>query len=195
MTDIIVAALALLVLSISTAWSKDLCSYKNTNELAWDSQFQHALHRFFGELRDEHFSDGQLVAEQALARLGGPPDDLQGLGEGLVLAAACKAHSCPEHGAVVIDCPSTILAVAIVRYYQQCRVRSPVDLCEQLPTVTLFFRDPKAMVGRGALEKWIDRLYLAWGNGPPPPVIVEYRAADGARIRPPYVVAGHAPAH
>jgi hypothetical protein len=177
-------------MSISTAWSKDFCSYENTNQLSWDPQFTEAVRGFFGQLRDQHFSDGQRVADQALERLGGPPQDLKSLQDGLVLAAACKAHACPEEGAAVIECPSTIVAVAIVRYYQQCYAEG--DRCQLLPTVTMFFRDRKAMAGREALEQWIAARPINWGEDPPPPVILEYRTRDGTRIRPPYVIPGRA---
>jgi hypothetical protein len=182
----------LFALSLSTAWSKDFCSYKNTNQLSWDPQFPDAIRSFFGELRDTQFSAGQKVAEQALERLGGPPEDLKSLPDGLALAAACKAHSCPEEGATVISCPSTIVAVAIVRYSQQCDAEAPGEHCKLRPTVTMFFRDAKAMVGREALEQWITARPINWGEVPPPPVTLEYRAADGTTIRPPDVIPGRA---
>lgn len=188
----LLVAVIVSALSISTAWSSDFCSYKNTNQLAWDPQFADAIRSFFGELRDHHFSDGQRVADQALERLGGPPDDLKSESDGLVLAAACKAHSCPEEGAAVISCPSTIVAVAIVRYYQQCYAETPGERCEQRPTVTLFFRDRKTMSGREALERWFAARPINWGEPSPPPVILEYRAADGTRLRPSYVIPGRA---
>ena len=172
-------------------WSKDLCSYQNTNQLVWDSQFQKALKDYFGELRDEHFSAGELVSSQALDRLGGPPDQLKKIQGGLALATACMAHSCPEHGAVVLRCPAEIVAVAIVRYYQQCVPKPPVDLCELLPTVSMYFKNgTTVMTGREAIEGWISMLHINWGENPAPPVVLEYRLPDGKRIRPPYVIAG-----
>jgi len=186
----VVVGIILSAMTISTAWSKDFCSYRNTNQLSWDPQFPDAVRSFFGELRDNHFSDGQLVADQALERLGGPPDDLKSQRDGLVLAAACKAHSCPEEGAAVIACPSTIVAVAVVRYYQQCYAETSGDRCEQRPTVTMYFRDRNTMAGRDALEQWIAARPINWGEPSPPPVILEYRAADGTSIRPPNVIPG-----
>jgi len=180
----------LFTLSLSTAWSKDFCSYRNTNQLSWDPQFPDEIRSFFGELRDTHFSDGERVADQALERLGGPPADLKSVPDGLVLAAACKAHSCPEEGVAVISCPSTIVAVAIVRYYQQCDGDKSSGRCELQPTVTLFFRDGKAMVGREALEQWVYARPINWGESPPPPVTLEYQAADGATLKPPRVIPG-----
>jgi hypothetical protein len=183
----------LLAMALSTAWSRDFCSYKNTNQLSWDPEFADAVRSFFGELRDSHFSDGQKVADQALERLGGPPDDLKSLQDGLVLAAACKAHSCPEEGAAVISCPSTIVAVAIVRYYQECDGGGKTgERCALQPTVTMFFRDGKAMLGREALEQWISTRPINWGEKPPPPVTLEYRTADGATIQPSRVIPGRA---
>ena len=179
----------------ATAWSNNFCSYKDTNQLVWDPQFQEAIKGFFGGLRDEHFSPGERVAAQASERLGGPPENLLSVGDGLTLAAACKAHSCPEQAAAIIDCPSTIVAVAIVRYYQQCYAENGVDRCEQLPTVTMFFRDPQVMSGRVALEQWFSTRSINWGEDPPPPVILEYRRADGTMIRPAYVIPGHATAN
>jgi hypothetical protein len=77
-------------LSVSTAWSKDFCSYENTNQLFWDPQFPDAVRSFFGELRDKHFSEGQKVADQALERLGGPPADLKSLPTNSAMA---KSHA------------------------------------------------------------------------------------------------------
>src|SRR5262249_41920935 len=39
----------LLTMTLSTAWSRDFCSYENTNQLSWDPAFPDAIRSFFGE--------------------------------------------------------------------------------------------------------------------------------------------------
>ena len=128
--------------------AQNFCAYKNTNQLVWDKDFQQHVKQFFGSERDGLYWKNGLLSDQAIEGLGGPADDIRQLGPKLVMASACRAHSCMEKAAAIIACPSTVLAVGILHF-------SCSRSCSSDATVTLFFSDKnKTLQGRPELEAW-----------------------------------------
>ena len=145
----IAAAIALAMLS-QTSGAKDFCSLKNTNQLIWEDSFQKSLQAFFGDGRDSFYHPDSSIYEQARYGLGGPPELFTPLEDGLLLASACRAHSCPEKAAVVIRCPSTIESVGIIHF--SC---GP-GRCSKEPKATLFFKQGSARAGEAKLRWWAE---------------------------------------
>jgi uncharacterized protein len=82
--------------------SEKIARYKTMNDLAWDSDFQHFTRGYFGGMKVREYNRDFLVADNAENALGGPPEDLQKIGN-IVVGMACQAHSCPNKGIFVFD--------------------------------------------------------------------------------------------
>jgi hypothetical protein len=94
-----------------------------------------------------------LVWKQAREALGGPPDAPLRLKDGSLLFTACRAHSCPEKGAMVIM-PSGQIRIAVLLHYACTR-----DGCADNPRLALFYRDPDQADGMAA------RAIIGWARG------------------------------
>jgi len=109
-------SLALTFCLASPAFAKDFTTYSNTNQLIWDKKFKPALVSFLGSRKASYFWKNDLVWKQVLEGLGGPPEKIIKIQPGLYLASACRAHSCDEKSAVVIENPYRIVAVGLIEY-------------------------------------------------------------------------------
>ncbi|HST60924.1 MAG TPA: hypothetical protein VLK84_19635 [Longimicrobium sp.] len=127
----------------------DFCARTNMNQVVWTPGFEEALDGYFGgERADLYWANGR-VSEQALAGLGGPPNELERLSGGLVIGSACRAHSCDlEQAAAVIQCPSRIVAVGVKHF------RCGAGQCDSLPTFTIYSGPGIPGVARQRLEEW-----------------------------------------
>jgi hypothetical protein len=146
-------AIALLVLAAlsGSCSAKGFCAYPHTNPLAWDEQFISRIHQFFGAERLEYFYSKHTTSAQVLSGLVGPSDSLVRLGDGLVLASACRYHSCIEKAAVVIACPSTIVAVGIFHY--DCFSKDSPANCTSKAHLTLYSTGDNE-TAHTALQSW-----------------------------------------
>lgn len=113
------------LLSLSaTAQETAKCSLRapekcsTTSELFWAPGTHNAIKAFLGN-EDGHLlyrnPDGKAW-QDAFEVLSGPPNDRQSLANGWILFGACRAHSCPEKGAVLLDPVGKILAVGMIGY-------------------------------------------------------------------------------
>ena len=96
-----------------------------TNELFWAPGTRSAIQNFLGN--EEGYllyrnSDGKAW-QDAMEVLGGPPDNRQDLARGWSLFGACRAHSCEEKGAILLDSRGKILSIGIINYH--CSEPSP----------------------------------------------------------------------
>lgn len=175
MSTRILALFALLI--PAAASSNDFCKYPDTSRLSGDVGFSNAVREFFGNQKATFYSRNLDIATQALEGLGGPPRDLETVEPGLVMAAACRAHSCDEKSATIIACPSTIVATAIMHF----NCGHPEKSCDTTPTVTIFFSNPnKRQRGRAALEDWGRRMGKESGKT----VTFLYRTQSNSPIEP-----------
>lgn len=142
-------ALGWLLAACSPRPEADFCARTDMNQVVWIPEFERAVHAYFGEERDDFFWPDGLVAEQMIAGLGGPPEPLQRLPEGLVIGSACRAHSCPERAAVVIQCPSRPVAFAI-KYF-----RCGDGDCDTTATFAIFTEPAAPQLARQQLEAWV----------------------------------------
>lgn len=147
----------------------DFCANTNMNQLVWEPGFEEALDDFFGAERGDFYWPDGPVSEQVLVGLGGPPNDLERLGGGLVMGSACRAHSCPERAAVIVQCPSTIVAAGVKHF--RCRSEHEGVRCDSLPAFTIFSAPGAPGLARERLEEWAR---TESENALPPPI--EYRA-------------------
>lgn len=128
--------------------AQDFCAHHDTNGLVWNKAFEAGIRSYFGGQKAYLFWKGATIADQVIAGLGGPPDQLVRLDEDTVLASACRAHSCMEKAAVVIDCPSKVVAVGVVHY---CSANKPG--CVEQPELTLYL-DGRNQLAHRALKEW-----------------------------------------
>lgn len=152
------------------ARKSDFCANTDMNQLVWEPGFDEAVDDFFGAERgDFYWADGP-VSDQVIAGLGGPPNDLERLHGGLVMGSACRAHSCTERAAVIVECPSTIVAVGVKHF--PCAFDPAGGRCDLIPAFTIFSAPGAPEVARERLEEWAR---TEAGNAVPAPTI-EYRA-------------------
>jgi len=147
------AFLAFFLLAAAPLHAAELTAYKNTNALVMDKQFRASLKHFFGGAKGSYLWAADLVSAQALEALGGPPDDLQPLDNGLTLASACRAHSCPEKGAVLLQ-GNGVVAAALINF--KCH-GEPME-CAEDPTLTIFLRD------KGLAPATATPIFEQWAN-------------------------------
>jgi hypothetical protein len=163
----VAAGIVLLIGALTScipARRSDFCANTDMNQLAWTPGFEEAVDDFFGAERGDFYWPDGPVSDQVLAGLGGPPDDLERLRGGLVMGSACRAHSCPERAAVIVQCPSTIIAVGVKHF------RCGSEDCDSLPTFTIFSAPGAPKLARERLEGWAR---TESGNAVPR---IEYRA-------------------
>lgn len=145
-----VASIALLLCLTPFAFAKDFTTYKNTNQLVWDKEFKPVLASFFGSRKASFLRKNGLIWKQALEDLGGPPEDITEVSPGLYLAPACRAHSCDEKAAVVIQSPNRIVAVGLIEY----GCYSPTG-CSERPTLQVFVHQRNARAEQ-AISDWAE---------------------------------------
>jgi hypothetical protein len=126
---------------------------RTTNELMWAKGTEPALQTFFGKARGDYLIPDAPVWKQAREALGGPPDAPVRLKDGNLLFTACRAHSCPEKGALVVTPAGQIRAAALLHYF--C---TPAR-CADNARLALFYRDPKEADGLAA------RAIIGWARG------------------------------
>ncbi|MDD5037359.1 MAG: hypothetical protein PHE55_21750 [Methylococcaceae bacterium] len=138
--------LLLIVPAISGA--ADLCGYTFTNQLVWNKQFRKALTEFFGAEKADLFLPNSSISKQVVEGLGGPPNPLVKRNK-LMFASACRAHSCDEKAAVVIQCPARLTAIGLLHYH--CTKAG----CDSTSTATLFLSDTDSDDrGKTELQTW-----------------------------------------
>ena len=154
----VIAGIVLLIgvlAACAPARKSDFCANTNTNQLVWEPGFEEAVDDFFGAEHGDFYEPGTPVSDQVLAGLGGPPNDLERLRGGLVMGSACRAHSCPERAAVIVQCPSTIVAAGVKHF--RCRSEPAGVRCDSLPMFTIFSAPGAPALAREGLEQWARR--------------------------------------
>lgn len=137
----VAGALALSCVAASAAGGcslRTLDQCDNTNQLIWNRVFEASLRHFFGHRRANYLYNGDpLVSNQAIAVLGGPPDTPERIGD-LWRFTACRAHSCPEKGAAVLEPDGRLIAVAIL--HSPCAEPNRPTDCSSHLTLSIFIR-------------------------------------------------------
>ena len=118
---------------------------RDTNQLANAPDFRAGITRFLGRRRADYLYHGHTVAEQAIDVLFGPPDNPTRDGGSFVFTA-CRAHSCPEKGALVVSPAGRIQAVAIL--YSGCGIPHPASDCPSHNRLAVYSRDAPAAAMR-----------------------------------------------
>jgi hypothetical protein len=127
----------------------------NTNQLVDDPQFAGALRRFFGDARGDYLQPNAPLADQVAEALHGPPEDRKGLATGDWLFTACRAHSCPEKGAVIVTQTGRILAAGLMNFNCRASVQGQAK-CEKARRLDIFVRPGEADAARliQPLDAW-----------------------------------------
>jgi hypothetical protein len=143
----------------------DACA--DTNRLVWDKGFQRAVKRFVGPRRASYLDKTDSVADQILEVLGGPPDEPDMIGARYRFTA-CRAHSCDEKGAAVLEPDGRLVALAIL--HSACATPHHADDCFAHLTLTVFVRSPKERAVIDDLSDWakteVAQAYTAKGLPP-----------------------------
>jgi hypothetical protein len=164
-------ALGWLLAACSPGPAEDFCARTDMNQVVWIPEFERAVHAYFGEERADFFWPDGLISEQMIEGLGGPQEPLRRLSEGLVIGSACRAHSCQERAAVVIQCPSRPVAFAIKHF--PCRG----GYCDTTASFTIFTEPAAPALARQQLEAWVRSESLGVRAAPR----VEYRGSAPKR--------------
>ncbi|WP_156359355.1 hypothetical protein [Sphingomonas sp. Leaf242] len=96
--------------------------------------FTAAVRRFIGKRKASYLYANGDVADQQIEVLHGPPDEPTRIGA-LYRFTACRAHSCPEKGAAVLDPAGKIVALAIL--YSPCATADTRD-CNRREDLVVF---------------------------------------------------------
>ncbi len=88
----------------------------NTNQLVWDQAFDDALADFIGDRPAGWLYEDGTMLGQVQAVLGGPSNAPVYFSNNLVRFSACRHHSCPEKGAVVLTTDGEIVAVGVIHF-------------------------------------------------------------------------------
>ena len=145
-----IGVLLAVTVAASPAPSNERCTLarlsvcRNTNELIWDKAFRKAVRRFLSTRRASFLYPRGLVADQMIEVLGGPPDLPEKIGP-FFRFTACRAHSCEEKGAAVLEPGGGLIALGIL--YSACGIPHPADDCPAHDTLAIFVRDPVAHQG------------------------------------------------
>jgi hypothetical protein len=152
---VFLAALAMTALVPNLAAARNRCGpahleeCRNTNVLIWNPAFEAEIRKFLGNRRADYLYAGRpLVSKQMIDVLGGPPDGPRRIGD-LWLFTACRAHSCQEKGAAVLEPKGGIIALAILHSACTWR-RGEGDDCVSHDVLTTFVRSavPDGVVKR-----------------------------------------------
>jgi hypothetical protein len=92
---------------------------KSTNDLIWNSQYQKAVEKFFGNQKNSYLGTRKAwkISDSMRSVLGGPPDTVIQLDNGYIVASACRAHSCDEKGMLIYDPATNSIAFAMLHYF------------------------------------------------------------------------------
>jgi hypothetical protein len=114
-----------------------LAACRDTNQLIMAPAFTAAVRRFIGTRKASYLYANGDVADQQIEVLHGPPDEPTRIGS-LYRFTACRAHSCPEKGAAVLDPAGKIVALAIL--YSPCATADARD-CNRRNDLVVFMRE------------------------------------------------------
>ena len=114
-----------------------LAACRDTNRLIVTPAFTAAIRRFIGKRKASYLYANGDVADQQIEVLHGPPDEPTRIGS-LYRFTACRAHSCPEKGAAVLDTAGKIVALAIL--YSPCATADMRD-CNRRDDLIVFMRE------------------------------------------------------
>lgn len=137
-----------------------LSACSTTNALVWDRQFSRALAAFASGARTNFFDrrNASLV-DDLFAVLGGPPDAPRRLSDGSYLFTACRAHDCPQKGAVILSERGDIHAAAMITEKSR---KTKDDLIFHLSFDVFVRNDRLSPVWRSALEQWANAASEEW---------------------------------
>jgi hypothetical protein len=90
----------------------------STNMLVWDmaKSLQRIAADIGGATRNPYLGRRSTFAQAFRAAMGGPPNNVEIESDRFVFASACRFHSCPEKGALVIDLVSGHAVLALLHY-------------------------------------------------------------------------------
>lgn len=115
-------ALSLYLATASVAFAAAPCEMAsiggcaNTNDLVWAKSFKPALHRFLDKKAVAWLGKRQDIATVVQDVLGGVPDDVVTLKDGMFRFSAVRQHSALERGAIFITDKGTIAAIGVLHF-------------------------------------------------------------------------------
>jgi hypothetical protein len=119
--------------------------------LVWDKAFGAAVRRFLGSRRASYVGRPRPVADQIIEVLGGPPDDPIRIGLRYRFTA-CRARSCEDKGAAVLEPDGRLVALAIL--HSACGVPHATNDCFAHETLNIFVRSSNEQDLVDNLSNW-----------------------------------------
>ncbi|RCK51614.1 hypothetical protein TH25_07905 [Thalassospira profundimaris] len=149
---------------------------EDTNELIWSKGFADKVGTFVGPGTASWLADHASRIDQMIQVLSGPPQMRQKIGDDLWLYGACRAHSCPEKGAVIVTNKGEITATAILHF-------ACTKTCQDDYTLTILGpKDDKTLTD--AIKNWaqttIDDDAREFKKASPPKIVTVEHLAPGA---------------
>lgn len=120
----------------------------NTNALVWAKSFKPALLKFLDKEKVSWLGERQDMAEAVLDVIGGVPDDVVTVEDGMLRFSAVRPHSALERGAIFITGKGAIRAVGVLHF--NCAKQ-----CEKTYTLAVIADKEDAKLGA---------LVRAWGD-------------------------------
>lgn len=150
--------------SASAAYAAQPCALSsiagcaNTNELVWAKSFKPALHAFLDKKKVKWLGQRQDVADVVVEVLGGVPDHVVKVGDGMLRFSAVRPQSALERGAIFITETGAISAIGVLHF--NCAKQ-----CEKTYTLTVIADKKDALLG-ALVQKWGDeQMQLNKQNG------------------------------
>lgn len=115
-------ALSLYLFTASVASAAQSCEMSsigacaNTNALVWAKSFKPALLAFLDKRKVAWLGERQAVARVTQEVLGGAPDDVAKVADGVLRFSAVRAQSALERGAIFITDTGTIKAIGVLHF-------------------------------------------------------------------------------
>ncbi|OKH88437.1 hypothetical protein LF95_17710 [Thalassospira sp. TSL5-1] len=152
---------------------------EDTNELIWSKGFADKVGTFVGPGTASWLAGNASRIDQMIQVLSGPPQIRQKIGDDLWLYGACRAHSCPEKGAVIVTGKGDISATAILHF-------ACTTTCQDDYTLTILGpKDDKTLTD--AIKNWaqttIDDDAREFKKATPPKIATIEHLAPGAATK------------
>lgn len=149
---------------------------EDTNELIWSKGFADRVGAFVGPDTSSWLANNASRIDQMIQVLSGPPQIRQKIGDDLWLYGACRAHSCPEKGAVTVTGKGKITATAILHF-------ACTTTCQDDYTLTIIGNDGDKSLSDN-IENWAKTTLAddakAYKKANPPKIAkIEHLGANG----------------
>lgn len=129
------------------------------------------LEKIFADQKGGMSDPDLSLVSQMDDMLGGPPEGLAEVGDNIFFFAACRAQSCAEKAAILIDMNEQKLLAGAFRHFHCVDKQGTKPKCDAAPTVSAYYfsaSEERRHQSEKMLTEWSRKVggrYLALGNG------------------------------